>query len=56
MESDDEYMHRLLHPDFAAIERHFGHPVPAGLRYLYSDEHEITRTDFCACLSASVFL
>ena len=47
MNNDDaEHLTQLLRPDFAAVERHFGHPVPEALRRLYSDAQELARPPF----------
>jgi hypothetical protein len=46
----DEYARRfnqrLANPDFAALEQHFGRPLPAALRTLYLDPQERMRDNF----------
>jgi len=46
----DEYAkrfcERLLNPDFAALEAHFGCPMPKELKELYAKKEEIQRGDF----------
>ena len=46
----DEYsrhfQERLLKPDFAAVEAHFGAALPDSLKKLYADKNEILRGDF----------
>jgi hypothetical protein len=37
---------RLANPDFAALEKQFGHPLPAALRALYLDPQERIRDNF----------
>jgi hypothetical protein len=32
--SQEEYDRRLLHPDFAAVERHFGCTIPSAIQEL----------------------
>jgi hypothetical protein len=39
-------LHRLQTPDFAAVERHFGHPLPECLLALHADKQELMRSDF----------
>jgi len=33
---------RLSNPDFDGLEKHFGHPLPPGLRALYANRQEIS--------------
>ena len=40
------YAERLLNPDFAALEAHFGCPMPVELKELYANKEEIQRGDF----------
>ncbi len=42
---------RLQHPDFAAVERHFGHPLPACVQTLYANQQELMRGDFLVAAS-----
>ena len=37
---------RLLNPDLAAVERHFGHPLPTSLRALYGNREDLLRGEF----------
>ena len=37
---------RLQSPDFATVERHFGHPLPECLLQLHSDKQELLQSDF----------
>jgi hypothetical protein len=45
-EESRKFIHRLLHPDLAAVESHFGFPLPEALRKLYSDQTELMRGNF----------
>jgi hypothetical protein len=47
-----EFMHRLQNPDFAAVEKHFGHPLPDCLRALYHNTQELMRDNFEVAASA----
>ena len=38
--------HRLHHPDFSALEHHFGHAFPASIKALYANKDELDRTEF----------
>ncbi len=40
------FIERLRHPDFVAVEEHFGHPLPSCIQSLYVDEEELLRGDF----------
>ena len=40
------FVERLHHPDFAAIEDHYSTPVPQTLRELYLNKSELDRGDF----------
>lgn len=40
------FLLRLQNPDFDAIEKHFGCPLPQVVRALYRDKTEIMRSDF----------
>ncbi|WP_442482748.1 SMI1/KNR4 family protein [Aeoliella sp. SH292] len=40
------FQHRLHHPDFAAVQAHFGRPLPSCVESLYRDQQELNRTDF----------
>ena len=40
------YDRRLLNPDFAEVERHFGCRIPAAIRELYTDSELILKKDF----------
>ena len=40
------FLQRLQSPDFAAVERHFGHPLPECLLALHADKQELMRSDF----------
>ncbi|MEX2027287.1 MAG: SMI1/KNR4 family protein [Pirellulaceae bacterium] len=44
--SQKEYDRRLLNPDFAALERHFGCNIPQAIRELYADRDLILKRDF----------
>ena len=44
---------RLANPDLAALEQHFGHPLPAALRALYLDPQERMRGNFEVAPSTS---
>lgn len=44
-ESQEEYNRRLLNPDFAALERHFGCTIPQAIRDLYADSELILKKD-----------
>lgn len=44
--SQEEYDRRLLKPDFAAVERHFGCMIPPAIRELYADSELILKKDF----------
>jgi hypothetical protein len=37
---------RLLKPDFAGLEKHFGHALPQQLKSLYQNQVEILKKDF----------
>ena len=39
-------LQRLRSPDFVAVERHFGHPLPKCLLALHADRQELMRSDF----------
>jgi hypothetical protein len=41
-----QFLERLHHPDFAAVEKYFGRPLPACLQALYADRQEVLRGDF----------
>jgi hypothetical protein len=41
-----QFAERLQHPDFGAVERHFGRLLPACVRALYADRQEILRRNF----------
>ena len=41
-----QLLHRLQTPDFAAVEQHFGHPLPECLLALHADKQELMRSDF----------
>jgi len=45
-EASRKFNERLFHPDFAALEAHFKHSIPAGLRALYYNRQELERGDF----------
>ena len=45
-EDQKEYDRRLLNPDFAALERHFGCNIPQAIRELYADSELILTKDF----------
>jgi len=40
------FTERLRHPDFAAVERHFGRPLPSCVQALYANHEELLRGDF----------
>ncbi|MCP4712604.1 MAG: hypothetical protein GY869_28600 [Planctomycetes bacterium] len=40
------YQERLLNPDFDALERYYGHPLPRAIKDLYEDQEELFRQDF----------
>lgn len=40
------FLKRLKSPDFAAVERHFGHALPECLIALHADQQELLRSDF----------
>ena len=44
--SQEEYDQRLLNPDFAAVERHFGCMIPPAIRELYADSELVLKKDF----------
>lgn len=50
-----QFIERLHHPDFSAVEKHFGRPLPSCVRNLYADRAELLREDFetAASLDAS---
>ena len=37
---------RLVNPDFTAVERHFGRPLPDSVRTLYANRNELAMGDF----------
>jgi hypothetical protein len=41
-----QFTERLQHPDFPAVERHYGHPLPKAVQLLYADLEELLRADF----------
>ncbi len=43
---------RLLNPDFAALEQHYDHALPAALVAIYKDDQEVIRGDFYVAPSA----
>jgi hypothetical protein len=45
-EYSKRYNQRLLNPDFAALEFHFGCPILIKLKDLYANKEEIQRRDF----------
>ncbi len=45
-EDSRRFTERLQHPDFAAVEKHFGHSLPACLQALYADRQELLRGPF----------
>jgi hypothetical protein len=49
-----EFTHRLQNPDFAAVEKHFGRPLPDCVQALYADTAELMRKDFEVSASADV--
>jgi len=40
------YENRLLNPDIAGLEKHFGHALPAGLKDLFKNQAEVLRENF----------
>lgn len=49
-----QFIHRLQHPDFAAVAKHFGHPLPECVRALYADKEELMRSNFAIAASVAV--
>lgn len=45
-EASQEFLRRLKSPDLEAVETHFGSPLPACVRELYSNQDELLRADF----------
>ncbi len=41
-----QFTERLQHPDFPAVEKHFGRPLPTCVQALYADRQELLRGDF----------
>ncbi len=41
-----QFTERLRHPDFLAVEEHFGHPLPPCVQALYANDQELLRVDF----------
>ena len=41
-----QFIERLENPDFAAVEKYFGCPLPDCVRALYADRKELLRSDF----------
>jgi hypothetical protein len=48
------FLHRLQHPDFAAVEQELGKPLPAILKAFYSRPEELLRANFALAASAQV--
>lgn len=49
-----QFTQRLQNPDFAAVEKHFGCPLPDCVKALYANTQELTRGDFEVAPSADV--
>lgn len=47
-----QFIHRLQNPDFPALEKHWGHPLPHCVQALYSDKEELMRSNFVIAASA----
>ncbi len=45
-ECSRQFTERVQHPDFAAVHKHFGCPLPPCVQALYADRQEVLRTDF----------
>jgi hypothetical protein len=49
-----QFVQRLRSPDFPAVEKHFGRPLPQCVRTLYSDKEELLRNNFAVAASSGV--
>src|SRR5262249_17353247 len=47
-----QFVERVQNPDFAAVEKHFGCPLPECVQALYANREELMRGDFEVAASA----
>jgi hypothetical protein len=49
-----EFIQRLQHPDYAAVAKYFGRPLPECVRTLYANKEELMLSNFAVAASAAV--